>query len=274
MRARGGGAVRNLAAEVWAWVGTVAGALALAAALSLAAAPAWADVAVAGRPAPDRSPGPGSVCPLLIADQVSVRSATEIEWSARIVVEGGAARVSRSRLVVRDAAGRSVFEDGRAFIGPDQADGGVSVGLGMSSNAGPTLPELPAGRYAAVWTVDGVASNVARFAVGAAQTTSVVLEALSGPACARGLLAAHVYNPGPKTVDLLEGFEGSSLIVDGRRFVRQGVEWDGGTALPPGRAWGFTFKPGEYAVPPRPGKHRWALEFGAGRSPPIELDLR
>jgi len=216
--------------------------------------------------APARGAG---FCVGLFAD-VAQPSARDIEWAASVRPLGESRRVRSSVMRVRDAAGRVVFTVENAFFG-----GGPpwEVALGMSSNAGPTLPALPAGDYAAVLTVDGSDSPAARFTVGRAPSAALVLEA-RGCDCGPPLVA-HLYNPGPATVDILQAYESSVLIVDGVPHARTGVEWDGSTSLPPRRAWAVSLAPTkwEYGIDKlAPGRHRFALEMGGHRSAVVETE--
>jgi hypothetical protein len=237
----------------------------LALALVVALGPALAHADASVKP-PAKA---AAFCVQLFVD-LAHPTAREVEMAANIRPLGAVHQVRASVLRVRDAAGRVVFTQPNAFLG-----GGPpwDIALGTSSNASPTLPALPAGEYTAVLSVDGAESAPARFAVGRAPAAPLVLEA-RGCGCGAPLFA-HLYNPGPRTVDLLEAYEGSVLIVDGVRHARTGVEWDGGTALGAHRAWSVGIAPTkwEYGVDVAPGRHRFQLEMGGYTSAVVETEL-
>jgi hypothetical protein len=192
----------------------------------------------------------------LIFAALAAPEAGALEISGQLRVMNGPARIERSVFVVRDASARVVFSDPHAF----HLTNGSPVGLGMSSTAGPVLPAtLGVGRYTAVWTVDGVASNTVRFEVG---VTAPALELER----AGTLLIAHLRNPGPRDLDLLDALETSTLVVDGVTHKRQGVDWDGPTGLPPSRAWAFVVDPPGYGVTPGAGRHHLMLQIADHRA--------
>jgi hypothetical protein len=211
---------------------------------------------------PGGTPTRAALCVQLLTAP-AVPSARELEWQASVRPSSGRVAVRASLLRVVDAAGHVVFSDGRAFFGGDRGPP-WNIALGMSTNAGPSLPELPRGDYAAIWTVDGVESAPARFTVGPKPPPPLSLE-WNGCGCGAPL-TAHLYNAGARNLDLLAAYETSALIVDGKRFTRQMTEWDGGTTLPPRRSWNVGLAPAEYGATLTPGDHVVELELAGQRA--------
>jgi hypothetical protein len=188
--------------------------------------------------------GAGGIARVTVfVDPVRVRSAADLFVSGQVSVSGSkAASATRTLFEVRDASGRVVFADPRAFLA--QGERVLGLGLGFSSSAGPSLPALPPGDYSATWTLDRVTSGAARFTIGPGDPRPLQLERY-----ADGTIVAHVFNPGPQSIDLPDEVEASRLIVDGHLYPRQGLEWDGSSQLPARRAWSTTVTPAEYGAP-------------------------
>lgn len=230
------------------------------AAIALLPALVRADVSVRRAPSKPAETRPKLCVQLFTA--AAETSSRDVEWQASIsVTPQKQTTVRESRLSVRDASGREVAHADAAFVGPERP---WSIGLGMSSNGGPSLPALPPGEYRAVWTVDGFESAPARFTLGPAPPAPLTVE-WRGCTCGAPLVA-HLYNAGPKNIDLLESLEKSVLIVDGKRYQRQGIEWDGGTNLPPRRSWSTGLWLAEYGVTLGPGPHAIELELAGART--------
>jgi hypothetical protein len=191
----------------------------------------------------------------LFADPLRVPSADRLDLGAQVRVRGDRQVIAKSSVVeVRDSGGRVVHTNSHAFL--FGGEGTINLGLGFSSSAGPQLPAtLPAGDYVAVWILDGVRSNLARFTVGAGEPPPLVLERTDD-----GRVIAHVFNPGPGDLALPDSIESSTLLVDGKPFARQGLDWDGGVGLPRGRGWSMLLAPADYGAPaPR---HTMTLQLG------------
>jgi hypothetical protein len=188
--------------------------------------------------------GAGGIAHVTVfVDPVRARSAADLFVSGQVSVSGSkAASATRTLFEVRDATGRVVFAEPRAFLA--QGERVLGLGLGFSSSAGPSLPDLPPGDYTATWTLDRVTSAAARFAIGPGDPRPLVLDRYTD-----GTIVAHVFNPGPQAIDLPDEVEASRLIVDGHVHRRQGLEWDGSSQLPARRAWSTTITPGEYGAP-------------------------
>lgn len=240
---------------------------AVAIALALAV-PARADVTAP----PPKSHPKATVCLVLSSEAARYGTQQSIELAANVRVRNGPAAPARHSFVeVRDAKGQLAFRTlDRAFFPGDEP---LELALGFSTNAGPALPHLPPGDYAAVWLLDGARSNQARFSVGPGAPPPLAIE-LDDQGCAPGpQLSLHLYNPGPQPIDLVESLGGSELIVDGARFARQGINWDGGSLLSTGQSWGTTISFGEYGAPLTPGRHQVQLEMAGRRSNAIAVAI-
>jgi hypothetical protein len=231
----------------------------------LIGAPARADVAIAPTP---RS-GATTATPMLFVDPVRVPSASALEIGGWVRVEGGPARAKKSVITVRRTdgdPGRVVFTDERAFMAREPYEKELDLGLGFSSSAGPSLPaSLAPGEYAAVWTLDGVSSNTARFIIGPGAPPPLRLEPIE-TTIAGALAMLHVFNPGPRVLALPDEIAASKLFVDGRAYERQRIDWDGSSGLSPGHGYSFVVFAGDYGAKVTPGAHTLIVELGGRRS--------
>jgi hypothetical protein len=196
--------------------------------------------------------------------------------SGHLQVRGGPEHVQRSVVEVRDARGALVYRspDHAFFFDRPRPPEGYQVGLGFSSGGGPSLPELPRGDYVAEWRVDGVVSNQLRFTVGPGEPPPLALVLLDR-GCAPGpALLIQLHNDQAKDVDLPDQLGDSVLIVDGKRYPRQGVDWDGGATLSRGESWGTVISFGEYGAPLAPGRHEVVVEMAGRRSNALAVTVR
>ncbi len=213
-------------------------------------------------------------CAQLIVMAPVVKSARDIELVGHLKTLGARQVIHTSEIAILDESGKSVHVATSAFLHGHLA---TEVGLGFSSNGGPALPDLPPGRYRARWTVDGALPSTTAFTVGNEERVPLTIEPLDrGCEMPRPSLAMHLRNPNkpgsPKaTIDLLDSLESSVLIVDGVRYTRQGIEWDGATNLDPGRWWSTTIAFVEYGVPVKRGTHRVSFEMAGFHSAPVDV---
>jgi hypothetical protein len=232
------------------------------------AAPAWGD---ASPPPPARRP-PATVCLTLRSEAARYGEKQPVELAASAAVRNGPVPPARHSFVeIRNARGELVFRTpDRAFFASNEP---LELALGFSTNAGPAIPALAPGDYRARWLLDAAVSNETRFSVGPGAPPPLSLE-VEDQGCAPGpALMMHLYNPGPELVDLPGSWGGSVVLVDGARYSRRWLSWNGGSGLPAGQSWGTDLSLGEYGAPLAPGRHEVRLEMAGRRSNTVVVTI-
>lgn len=205
---------------------------------------------------------------LLEADPIIVPSADQLILRGNIDVDESVT-VRRSTLVVRDAAGKSVFTQERAIISPWSEDR-VTIASPTTGFSGPKLPaSLPRGAYTAVWTIDGRDSNWAHFIVGPEKPRYLTLEGLKnspGGAC----LLVHIYVWEPKPIDFCALMRGVKIVVDGHtEDAAHGCGIGGAPWISGGYGLAVDARGSRLA---QPGRHKVWAQYREHRSNELEVD--
>jgi hypothetical protein len=210
---------------------------------------------------------------LLSVNRGEVASGRDVEWGAHVLAKPLSIEVRRSVLTLSSRATRAVvMETPDAFhLVPGERTGA------MTSNSGPVLSaDLSDGDYRAVWTVNGLSSNVVSFRIDhtftverAAPLVITLLEEVDGRRDPTRILV-QLTNKGSAAIDLPGALAGAELLADGVALPRNApLLWAGPSLLLPGKSWGTLEELSGYGVPA--GARRVALRMAGATSAEIDV---
>jgi hypothetical protein len=179
-------------------------------------------------------------------------------------------KLTSSVVVVTDSNGEVIFYDNRK-----NDRNRISF-----SNVVYILPDgYKDGEYRAVWTVNGISSNVARFQINSSGNLQSIpaffiekSERKTGSNQSE-VICAYFRNDG---ADVLSSFDlhiSSILLVDGKPHKQRAIMFimgGGNPSLSPGKTWGFCWELSDFSDV-KPGEHKVQLVMGKFRSNAIKI---
>ncbi len=154
----------------------------------------------------------------------------------------GEANLISSIFGVRGPDGEVVFSQHQAFDVGDPLPPGRLKGSLISGNC-PSLPKtLGEGAYQAVWTVNGINSNIVHFQIRSSRDEPPIPPIYVEPVIREkpdlrdDRIIGCFRNDQTTVVDLEDLWDSSILYIDGAPYRRLWTKWGGFSSLPPGRS--------------------------------------
>ena len=178
-------------------------------------------------------------------------------------------KLTSSVVVVTDSNGEVIFYDNRK-----NDRNRISF-----SNDVYILPDgYKDGEYRAVWTVNGISSNVARFQINSSGNLQSIpaffiekSERKTGSNQAE-VICGYFRNDGADVLSRFNLNMSAILIVDGKPHKQRAIMFiaSGNPSLYPGNTWGFCYELSDFSDV-KPGEHEVQLEMGEFRSNVIKI---
>ncbi len=215
----------------------------------------------------------------LITDSKLYRTTDEIGFGGLIINRHEEdVELANSNVKVEDPKGHVIFSQDNAFYISESRPVQVKSRMGTYSAFTFFSKKLKKGNYRAEWIVNGsIKSNIVYFQVQAPQgrlvsspfeIESIPLKTISAKDIK---IAGHFRNDNKEVVSMPDLLFTSVFYLDGQRYKRNGVSWDGVPGLRPGKSWAFFLSPFDYTENISSGEHKCQFEFGGLQSNVIKI---